>query len=92
MHGFLKRIRKIRLEARELKSVPSVGCEVKGLLSTKEVDLEKVFSSKWIEAAHRGVARRAGCNDRAAHQLVLHDSMEVSGRTRRVGNVVGVGP
>lgn len=55
MPGFLKRIRTIRREANELKSVPSLGCKVECLLSAKEVNLEGIFSSSGIETAWNAV-------------------------------------
>lgn len=55
MPGFLKRIREIRREANELKSVPSLGCKVECLLSAKEVNLEGIFSSSGIETAWNAV-------------------------------------
>lgn len=51
MLGFLKRIRKIRREAGELESVPSLGCKAESLRSAEEVNLEEIFSSREIEAA-----------------------------------------
>jgi hypothetical protein len=51
MLGFLKGIRKIRREAGELESVPSLGCKAESLRSAEEVNLEEIFSSREIEAA-----------------------------------------
>ena len=56
MYEFLKRILKIRREAKELKSVPSSGCNFECLLSAKEVNLEEIFSSGEIERAWNAIA------------------------------------
>lgn len=50
MPEFLKRI-KFRREAKELKSVPSIGCKVEFLLPAKEINLAEIFSSGEIERA-----------------------------------------
>jgi predicted O-methyltransferase YrrM len=52
---FLRRILKFRREAKELKSVPSLGCTVERLLSAKEVNLEEIFSSGEIERAWNAI-------------------------------------
>jgi predicted O-methyltransferase YrrM len=51
MPEFLRRLLRIRREAKELKSVPSLGCQVERLLSAQEVNLEEIFSSGEIEKA-----------------------------------------
>jgi predicted O-methyltransferase YrrM len=51
MHGFLKRIGKIRREASALKSVPRLSVKVECLLPAKEIKVEEIFSSEWIETA-----------------------------------------
>jgi predicted O-methyltransferase YrrM len=55
MPGFLRRRRQIHREANGLRSVPRLGCKVECLLSAKEVDLERIFSSGGIEAAWNAV-------------------------------------
>jgi predicted O-methyltransferase YrrM len=55
MPEFLKRILKIRREAKELKSIPGLGCRVGRLLPAEEVNLEEIFSSGEIERAWNAI-------------------------------------